>query len=92
MPTIHLIVSGKVQGVFFRATAKDVADEIGITGWVKNAEDGNVEAMAKGTQEQLQKFIDWCKKGPPKAVVTDVKIAPADEQVFDQFNVIRKWV
>lgn len=92
MPTIHLIVSGKVQGVFFRATAKDVADEIGISGWVKNAEDGNVEAMAQGTEEQLQKFIDWCKKGPPKAIVTDVKIAAADDEVFEKFSVIRKWI
>ena len=91
MPTIHLIVSGKVQGVFFRATAKDVADEIGITGWVKNADDGNVEAMAQGSEEQLQKFIDWCKKGPPKAIVIDVRIAPGSDQVFERFSVIRKW-
>lgn len=92
MPTVHLIVSGRVQGVFFRATAKDVADEIGITGWVKNAEDGNVEAMASGTNEQLQKFIDWCKKGPPKAIVTDVNIASVNDEVFEKFSVIRKWM
>ena len=92
MPTIHLIVSGKVQGVFFRATAKDVADEIGITGWVRNAADGNVEAVARGTEEQLQKFIEWCKKGPPEAIVTGVKISPADDKEFEKFNVIRKWV
>jgi len=92
MPTVHLIVSGKVQGVFFRATAKDVADEIGITGWVKNAEDGNVEIIANGNDEQLQKFIDWCKKGPPKAIVTDIKIAPVDDEVFERFTVIRKWM
>lgn len=92
MPTIHLIVSGKVQGVFFRASAKDVADEIGVTGWVKNAEDGNVEAMAQGTEQQLQKFIDWCKKGPPKAIVTDVKIAPAGDELFEKFSVVRKWI
>lgn len=92
MPTVHLIVSGKVQGVFFRANAKDLADEIGITGWVKNCEDGNVEAMAQGSEEQLQKFVEWCKKGPPKAIVTDVKIATADAELFEEFSVIRKWM
>ena len=92
MPTVHLIVSGKVQGVFFRATAKDVADEMGISGWGKNAEDGNVEAMAQGSKEQLQKFIDWCKKGPPKAIVTGVKIAPANDEAFERFTIIRKWM
>jgi acylphosphatase len=90
MPTVHLIVKGKVQGVFFRATAKDVADEIGVTGWVKNTEEGNVEIMASGNDEQLQKFIAWCKVGPRRAIVTNVIVTNTEGENFKNFEVIRK--
>jgi acylphosphatase len=90
MPTIHLTIKGKVQGVFFRASAKDKADEIGVRGWVKNTDDGNVEAMVNGNKEQLQKFIEWCKTGPPRAVVTDIAITYKEEEIFDGFRVFRK--
>ena len=50
MPTIHILVKGKVQGVFYRATAKEMADRYGITGWVRNTEEGNVELMASGKE------------------------------------------
>ena len=90
MPTDQLIIKGRVQGVFFRATAKDMADELGITGWVKNTDEGNVEIIATGTEEQLRKFIEWCKKGPRKAIVTDVEISKKDkEENFKSFQVIR---
>lgn len=89
MPTVHLIIKGRVQGVFYRATAKDMADAIGITGWVKNTEEGNVEAVASGTDEQMQNFISWCKQGPPKAIVTDVIVTSVDDEVFEKFRVIR---
>jgi acylphosphatase len=90
MPTVHLIIKGRVQGVFFRATAKDVADEIGLKGWVKNTEEGNVEIMTSGTDEQLQKFVDWCKVGPRKAMVTDVVSTQMPDENFDEFKVLRK--
>ena len=90
MPTVRLIITGRVQGVFFRATAKDVADKIGVTGWVKNAEEGNVEIMASGSDDQLQKFIAWCKLGPRKAIVTDVAIINKEEEKFKSFEVIRR--
>jgi acylphosphatase len=89
MPTIHLIIKGKVQGVFFRATAKDVADEIGVQGWVKNTE-GHVEIMASGSDEQLQQFIAWCHIGPKKAIVTDVVLSQMQEERFDEFKIVRK--
>jgi len=89
MATKHLIVSGQVQGVFYRATAKEVADRIAITGWVKNTDEGNVEIMASGTEQQLKEFIEWCKQGPKKAVVENVKILNTDEQSFNDFKVIR---
>lgn len=90
MSTVHLIIEGKVQGVFFRATAKDVADEIGITGWVKNTEEGNVEIKASGSDDQLQKFITWCKTGPRRAIVTNVRVTNIEQEDFKNFEVIRK--
>ncbi|HTM92768.1 MAG TPA: acylphosphatase [Flavisolibacter sp.] len=90
MPTVHLIIKGRVQGVFFRATAKDVADEIGVRGWVKNTEEGYVEIAASGTDEQLQKFMAWCKLGPRKAIVTDVVSTPMPDEDFNSFTVVRK--
>ena len=72
MKTIRLIIKGKVQGVFYRATAKDVAHMLGVKGWVKNLPDNNVEIIATATDKLLQKFIAWCKQGPPKARVDEV--------------------
>ncbi|HYH15050.1 MAG TPA: acylphosphatase [Flavisolibacter sp.] len=89
MPTIHLLIKGKVQGVFYRASAKEKADQLHLTGWVKNTEDGHVEAVASGPQEAIDQFITWCKQGPKKAVVTDVQIKPLSEETFAQFLVIR---
>lgn len=91
MPTIHLIIKGKVQGVFYRATAKEVAEEIGVTGWIKNTSEGNVELMATGTEEQLIYLIDWCKQGPPKSIVSDVMVTKKEkEEAFKDFQILRK--
>lgn len=90
MPTIRLLIRGKVQGVFYRATARDVAEEIGLTGWVRNTEEGDVECIASGTDEQLQRFIEWCKLGPRRAVVTAVQVSKEKEEAFDGFKVIRR--
>ena len=89
MKTIRLIIKGKVQGVFYRATAKDVADLIGVKGWVKNLPNDKVEITATATEETLQKFINWCKQGPPKARVEDVIIEELELQEFNNFKVIR---
>ena len=83
MKTVQLIIKGKVQGVFFRATAKDIADDLGVKGWVRNLPDRNVEIRATATEEALQKYIDWCKQGPPKAKVENVSI---EELVLEEFN------
>lgn len=56
-------VYGNVQGVFFRTHTKEKADSLGITGWVKNESDGSVTVCAEGKEEDLQKLIEWCKKG-----------------------------
>lgn len=90
MPTKHLLIKGKVQGVFFRATAKDVAQTLGVTGWIKNTEAGDVEATVSGTEEQLNAFIDWCKKGPSSAVVKKVHVYEEQETAFEKFTVVRE--
>ena len=89
MQTVHLLIKGKVQGVFYRASAKEEADRLKITGWIKNTTEGHVEAVASGTQEAIDQFTAWCKKGPRRAAVTTVDIKPLPEEKFDQFSVIR---
>lgn len=85
----HLRISGKVQGVFFRATAKKIADKNNLTGWVKNLSDGNVEAIVSGEQAAVEKFIEWCKHGPENAAVQDVHVNYIEEKIFKEFKVIR---
>ena len=89
MKTIRLTIKGKVQGVFYRATAKDVADLHGIKGWVKNLPDRNVEVRVTASEELLQKFIDWCKQGPPKARVDEVIVEEVNPEEFNGFRIIR---
>lgn len=89
MPTIHLLVKGDVQGVFFRATAKKIADKLMLTGWIKNTREGNVEVIVTGDEQQLNEFISWCKQGPEKATVEDVIVTQEKETSFNDFEVIR---
>lgn len=90
MPSIHLLIVGKVQGVFYRVSAKEKADEIGIAGWVKNTKEGNVEAVATGSNEQLEMFTQWCYKGPKRAVVDKVIVTKIPDAHFNNFEVVRK--
>ncbi|MGN6617506.1 MAG: acylphosphatase [Ilyomonas sp.] len=89
MPTVHLLVEGKVQGVFYRASAKEMADELGLSGWVKNREDGNVEMIVSGEESKINEFIKWCHKGPRRAVVTNVIVTPQEDGSFTRFEVVR---
>ena len=89
MPTIQLIIKGKVQGVFYRASAKEKAEDLGLTGWVKNTPEGYVEIMATGEMGVLERFITWCKKGPSRAIVTEVQLQSVNEKKFDRFRIER---
>lgn len=89
MKTVQLIISGRVQGVFYRASAKEAADKMNIKGWVKNTKEGFVEILASGAEEQVTQFIEWCKKGPEKANVTNVQIISTPYQSFPTFQVIK---
>ncbi|MDO8596479.1 MAG: acylphosphatase [Sulfuricaulis sp.] len=70
----HLQISGRVQGVGFRYHMRRVAQELGITGWVRNRRDGSVEAMVAGAPDAVEKIIAWARHGPGHAVVTAVEI------------------
>ena len=70
---IHIMISGKVQGVFFRVSTRKMATKLAITGWVRNVADGKVEIEAEGERKQLEMLLDWCNQGPSHAGVTSVK-------------------
>jgi len=68
-------VSGFVQGVFFRYETRDLALELGVNGWVRNLPDGRVEAVFEGDEEKVRRMIDFCRRGPPGARVTNVELS-----------------
>ncbi len=74
MKRVHIIISGRVQGVFFRFNTRDLANNLGLTGYVKNLYNGDVEVVAEGNEEKLNRLIEFCKKGPESASVTNTKI------------------
>lgn len=71
---VHLYISGRVQGVYYRKNAKQEAIKLDLKGWVKNLPDRRVEAVAEGKEEQIEDFVRWCWKGPPLAIVRSVEI------------------
>jgi len=68
----HVFVSGRVQGVYYRANTRDTARERGVDGWVRNLDDGRVEAVFEGAPDAVESMVEWCHEGPPRANVTDV--------------------
>jgi acylphosphatase len=89
MPTIHLIIKGKVQGVAYRLNAKREADNLSVKGWVKNKDSGDVEVLVTGTILKLEEFINWCKYGPKNAIVTEVIKTEREEMHFESFSIKR---
>jgi len=68
----HAVITGRVQGVWFRAETKRTADSHGITGWVRNKRDGSVEAVFEGSADAVDATLSWCRQGPPLAKVAHV--------------------
>ncbi|HEU5364215.1 MAG TPA: acylphosphatase [Hanamia sp.] len=89
MQTVHLLISGKVQGVFFRETARKVAEKLNIKGWIKNTTGEKVEALITGEENDVKDFIQWCKKGPDRAKVKEVIDTIQTDFLFDTFEVRR---
>lgn len=71
---VHLLVSGRVQGVFFRQKTRQQARSLGVNGWVRNLDDGRVEAIFEGETSAVESLVEFCSKGPNGALVTDVSV------------------
>lgn len=85
----HLFVSGRVQGVGYRASTWDMAQLLKLNGWVRNLRDGRVEAVFEGTPTQVEEMIRWCHQGPPAAVVKEVTVAYEPPEGMKGFDVAR---
>ena len=81
---VHIFVTGRVQGVFFRSETQRTAHRYNLTGWVKNLHDGRVEAVIEGEEQDVEKMILWCHKGPPYAMVNAVEVSA--ENYTGEFN------
>jgi acylphosphatase len=86
MPARHVRVTGRVQGVAFRAWTKDAADELGVRGWVRNCADGSVEALLEGDEDCLEALIAKMRQGPHLARVDDLTCETAGTQEFEGFH------
>lgn len=87
--TVSIIISGKVQGVFYRQSTKELAIVLGIKGEVRNMPDETVNIIATGSSDKIEQLIQWCKQGPPKAKVTNVTIEELPLRTFDKFSIVR---
>ena len=90
MKHINIKVKGKVQGVFFRASTKAVADQMGIKGLVRNEKDGSVYIEAEADETFLDMFVEWCNEGPDKSVVENVEISEGELKNYRNFEVVKK--
>ena len=72
MRRVRVHISGHVQGVFFRTSCADLAERLGLSGWVRNIEGGGVEAVFEGTESAVERMLSWCREGPPLARVDRV--------------------
>lgn len=84
---LHLWVSGRVQGVTFRASTRRHALDLGVTGWVKNLPDGRVEAVLCGPSNAVDQLLVWCQTGPPPARVDDIETTEEPPNDFSTFSI-----
>jgi acylphosphatase len=84
----HVVIAGRVQGVFFRAETQSAAQRLGVVGWVRNRRDGTVEALFEGPKAAVQQAVDWCWQGSPMGRVSDVNVQWEEYTgEFDSFSV-----
>jgi acylphosphatase len=85
----HLFVSGRVQGVGYRASTSDMATLLKLNGWVRNLRDGRVEAVFEGSTAQVEEMLRWCQKGPPAAIVEEMVVEYETPEGLKRFEVER---
>lgn len=90
MKRYKLLIKGRVQGVYYRVSAQRKAEELGLSGFVKNEPDGSVYAEAEGDEDKIQAFTAWCHKGPPLAKVSGVETAEIPLMMDEGFTVVRE--
>lgn len=84
----HVTVFGRVQGVFYRANTKEIADRLGVRGWVRNLKDGRVEALLEGERDLVDELLSWCRRGPPGAHVERLEVEWEDfDGEFQVFSI-----
>jgi len=86
---LDIIVKGKVQGVFYRAATKAVADQLGVKGCIKNEPDGDVSIAAEADSLSLEMFLDWCNEGPQHANVTSVESHEGELKNYRNFEIVK---
>lgn len=90
MNKINVIITGRVQGVWFRKYTQRKAKELGLTGWVRNESNGNVALIAEGSEKLLKKFVHWLGKGAPEAEVDTVNVNWEEAKgIFNSFEIIK---
>jgi len=89
MKTLRISITGTVQGVFFRTYIKEKADELKVRGFARNLEDGRVEVIAEGKDENVNEMLAYCKQGPPHSSVKNVEAIEIKNQGFKDFKVLR---
>jgi len=89
MKTIKIKISGTVQGVFFRKFIRDKADKLGLRGFVRNLDNGDVEIVAEGRDEKVNEMLGVCKKGPAHSDVKQVESREIKHQGFERFKILR---
>ena len=88
MKTVHVRITGKVQGVWFRQSTKQEAETHSITGWIKNSKDGAVEGVFQGAENDVDALLHWCRHGPPLSKVEEVLVDDIDgEKTFSTFSI-----
>ncbi len=89
MKAIHLVIHGRVQGVFFRKYTFEKANELGLKGMVRNLPNGDVEVIAEGPEEVLKEFVDWCYKGSPASKVESVGSTNIAIKGYEAFKIAK---
>lgn len=88
MKTVRVFISGRVQGVFLRAFIKEQAENLGLKGYVKNLDDGRVEVVIEGGEEEVEKMIKICRKGSSHSEIENVEVKKIKNEKFRDFKII----